>query len=247
MTFFGRRVLNLSSILDLPHNGQLLQDVWVVAMTGGKRHGRFLEIGSSDGVHLNNTLLLEREFEWRGCCVEPNPDSFAKLEKSRTAKCFRKAVWKVSGEKVRFIARGVLGAIEDVAYDDLHAPMRKAYAESEGVIEVETISVQDLMAQSGLPPWFDYLSLDVEGAELEAIKNFDLGSYKFALGTIEHNGHSNREEVFDLLVARGYERANVKWEDWYWHPEVFSSLNNVTLDHARQTLADVVAYVNGRS
>jgi hypothetical protein len=52
------------------------QDVFVVALTKGKKGGTFLEIGSNDPVTHNNSYLLETEFDYRGVLVEYDP-SFA--------------------------------------------------------------------------------------------------------------------------------------------------------------------------
>lgn len=45
------------------------QDMFVLAMTNGKRNGTYLEIGSGDASLGSNTLLLE-EFDWNGIGLE---------------------------------------------------------------------------------------------------------------------------------------------------------------------------------
>ena len=46
----------------------------------------FLEAGAVDGEFLSNTLFLERELEWTGILIEPNPGSYnALLRKNRKA------------------------------------------------------------------------------------------------------------------------------------------------------------------
>jgi hypothetical protein len=40
---------------EIGHHAQLRQDLWVLAMTGGRAGGSFVEIGSADGVSINNT------------------------------------------------------------------------------------------------------------------------------------------------------------------------------------------------
>lgn len=217
--------MDFSEITRAPTQSQLLQDRWVITMTGGKHNGTFLEIGSSDGVYLNNTVLLERDFGWRGVCVEANPVSFAKLSQARNAKCFNRAVWKTSGDFVEFIPRGVLGAISEVAFQDKHAELRRQHVRESGTITVETITANDLLSQSQMPDEIDYFSLDIEGAELSVLLEFDLSKYRFALATIEHNGHEDREKIRKIMASNGYRVASAKWEDWYYHPEVFPSLN----------------------
>lgn len=54
---------------------QLLQDMWVLAVTNGKREGTFVEIGADAAKFINNSYLLESEFGWRGISVDINPAS----------------------------------------------------------------------------------------------------------------------------------------------------------------------------
>lgn len=51
---------------------QVCQDLFVLSMLDGKKKGTYLEIGSGDAFHLNNTVLLERDFEWTGKGVDWN-------------------------------------------------------------------------------------------------------------------------------------------------------------------------------
>jgi hypothetical protein len=49
---------------------QVYQDMFTLFIHNGKRNGTYLEIGSGDPFWLNNTYLLESEFEWKGVGVE---------------------------------------------------------------------------------------------------------------------------------------------------------------------------------
>lgn len=46
------------------------QELFVIAMTQGKRHGTWLEIGCGDPVRSNNTYLLEKRFAWSGISID---------------------------------------------------------------------------------------------------------------------------------------------------------------------------------
>lgn len=51
------------------NHSQVCQDLFVLAVLGGKREGTYLEIGAAHPHHNSNTALLE-EFGWRGVGVE---------------------------------------------------------------------------------------------------------------------------------------------------------------------------------
>jgi hypothetical protein len=55
------------------YNGQAQQDKFVIHALQGKRFGYFLEIGSNDPIHINNTYLLESNYNWKGIMVEYEP------------------------------------------------------------------------------------------------------------------------------------------------------------------------------
>jgi len=46
------------------------QDMFVLSVTNGKRNGTFVEIGSGHPKLFNNTLLLEKEFGWKGLSID---------------------------------------------------------------------------------------------------------------------------------------------------------------------------------
>tara|TARA_Y100000768_G_C23458310_1_gene442527 strand:+ start:252 stop:419 length:168 start_codon:yes stop_codon:yes gene_type:complete len=50
--------------------GQSLQDKFVLNMLKYKKNGYFLEIGSNDPININNTYILEKDYEWNGIMVK---------------------------------------------------------------------------------------------------------------------------------------------------------------------------------
>lgn len=56
-------------IIDINYS-QIYQDIFVLGMLNGKKNGTYLEIGSSDPFHNNNTALLENKFGWKGLGIE---------------------------------------------------------------------------------------------------------------------------------------------------------------------------------
>ena len=49
--------------------GNKEQDEWVVEeIFNVKKNGYFLDIGATDGVLENNTLVLEKKLKWNGIC-----------------------------------------------------------------------------------------------------------------------------------------------------------------------------------
>jgi hypothetical protein len=49
---------------------QVYQDMFALFMHNGKKNGTYLEVGSGDPFWLNNTYLLESQFNWKGIGIE---------------------------------------------------------------------------------------------------------------------------------------------------------------------------------
>lgn len=194
---------------------QLFQDLWALWEAGERRGGYFVEFGAGDGVRLSNTYLLETEMQWTGVLAEPNP-GFATRLKRRACHVSTRCVFSRSGEKVPFLAarQGMMSRMADVAPDGHEASARQ----DASVIEVETISLNDLLTEAGAPRRIDFLSADTEGSELEILSAFDFDRWDVRAIAVEHNKTEARKRIYELLTGHGYRR---KWrefsrfDDWY--------------------------------
>jgi hypothetical protein len=54
----------------MEYNGQSAQDLFVLKCLKYKRNGTYLEIGSNHPIHINNTYILEKKYDWTGFMVE---------------------------------------------------------------------------------------------------------------------------------------------------------------------------------
>jgi len=200
-----------------PHaNADQHQDLWVLHETGRKRGGFFVEFGAMDGISGSNTLLLEREFGWSGILAEPNPVWHADLGRYRTARIDHRCVFKASGDRVAFAATkyGGLATIAEFVASDGHAQSRVEHE----ILHIDTVSLNDLLADHGAPRTIDYVSIDTEGSELAILEAFDFGRWDVRLFSIEHNLTTREQDIDRLMHSRGYERRFPGYaviDSWY--------------------------------
>lgn len=157
------------------------------------RPGFFLELGCWRGEQISQTYELEKA-GWKGLAVDPFPSDF----ENRTCQLCQKAVSK-DGKKRDFIKVSIdrrYGG--DVSYFSgfkntlkTHLSLIQNHCNYEE-IQVETITIDDLYKQYNLPKYIEFLSVDVEGAEVEIFESIDLKKYSYGLIVFEHNGN---EEV----------------------------------------------------
>lgn len=194
---------------------QLGQDLWVLEKTQHKRGGYFVEFGATDGVALNNTLLLETEFGWTGLCAEPNPKFLADLRRNRRCIVSDACIGPRTGDTVEFIFADVYGGIAEYANADSHAAKRDAYRAEGKVARLTTISLEDFLLQHGAPQDIDYLSIDTEGSEYDILAGFPFDRWRIRLITVEHNFTPLRARIHALLSPLGYIRTEAQFDDWY--------------------------------
>ena len=192
------------------------QTLWVLHETGRKRSGFFAEFGATDGIELSSTYPLERDFGWTGILVEPNPVWQANLARNRASAIDHRCVFSQTGERVKFAATKypALSTISDFLSKDGHAKSREEHR----IIDVETVSLNDLLASHSAPRTIDYMSIDTEGSELRILEQFDFEKWDVGLLSIEHNFTAREKALDELLFRKGYERRFASYSSgdaWY--------------------------------
>lgn len=174
-----------------------------------KKGGRFLDIGAHDGIHTSNTYALEKDLGWTGVCVEANPDLVAKLQQNRSnSTIVNCAVWNMPGQ-VEFeisdsnhqgTAGDLLSRISGL--DRNSAYFKEHFRQSRRTISVEAKTVTQLLEELQLLPCtFDYMSLDVEGAEIEALQGIDFSRVDIKFMTVEHGNRPGYLDTFKRFLA----------------------------------------------
>jgi FkbM family methyltransferase len=197
---------------------QLGQDLEVIKYYNNKENGFFIEIGASDGIQLSNTYLLETKYMWKGICCEPILANYEKLVINRpNSICFKEAVYNQSGLSLTFNIANISDLLSGIA---THIDTHKSTVDAnKTIINVQTITLEDLLNKANAPLFIEYMSLDTEGSEFEILKNFNFDKYTFGLIDVEHNGvEPRRTEIKTLLLSKGYlYKGENKWDDMYKH------------------------------
>lgn len=194
-----------------PKYSQLGQDDWVL---NNIKKGFFVEIGAHDGLTFSNTVKLE-ENGWTGLCVEPQPEMLRQLRLNRKCDISSLAVHGVSGEKVRFQCSDLYGGMVDyLSHEDRHnfpGP----------IVEVETITLDDLLTAHNCPKEIDYCSIDTEGNEMEILNVFPFDKWDVKMWTIEHNDHTRgntkrSDELTALFKQHGFKSYIKQFDIWFY-------------------------------
>lgn len=201
------------------HQGQ---DQWVIERVFfGKRDGWFVDAGAGpDGIRGSNSYVLETEFGWRGILAEPHPDCYKQVKTNRLSIVEQCCLTDSPGE-VEFVLNESpeLSSIPQhlsepnfVAAGYAHKKFRK--------VRVPGVPLWELLRRHVAPAVIEYMSLDIEGAEWTALKNFPFDEFRILCMTIERGGKSY-DELRAKLRSEGYRLVrSVIPDDFYVHESV---------------------------
>ena len=199
----GRRVvLTAKEILGLAtFHSENDQDKWVSeAIFPDVKNGFFLDVGSADGTLFSSTKALEQK-GWSGICIDP----FPKNMQDRTCQMFKEVVFSEAGKRVT--AANISTAWKDQA---LKAP----------TVEFTAVTLGDILARARAPQFIHFVSLDIGGAEFEALKGFPFDKYRIGALAVEHNYEEpRRSEIEALMKSHGYKLAHRWRQDDFYLPE----------------------------
>jgi FkbM family methyltransferase len=190
------------------------QDKWVSeAVFPGVKDGFFLDVGSADGTIGSNTKALEQK-GWTGICVDPFPRNMD----DRTCQMFKEAVFSQPGKLVKFRAAGNQGGIENTLGAGLQSlpPEDVLRVHEAPIVEFTTVTLGDILERAKAPSFIHFVSLDIEGAELHALRGFPFDKYQIGALDVEHNYEEpKRSEIEALMKSHDYKHVHT------WHQDDF--------------------------
>lgn len=197
------------TLVGASYPSEIGQDKWVIfKMFPGVTDGFFLDVGSGHGTIGSNTKALE-ELGWKGLCVDPFPTHM----EGRTCVIEEAVVSSSAGQIVKFHTHSGLGGIADTL------GKWKEEAAKSPAVELTTTTLGELLERNRAPSYIHFLSLDIEGAELEALKGVPFDKYRFGAMAIEHNEEEpKRSDLIRFLEEKGYKRVHSFKQDDFFAP-----------------------------
>lgn len=182
------------------------------------RKGFYVELGANDGYTQSNTLRLEIFGNWRGVLIEPLSSVFIECVKNRNPKrnsifqaacvaegfnrtCLEMAV--NNQDKFTRLWASALGLETTIRDNAEHSRALKPEVDNEHLAR-ETVPARTLtsiLIEANAPQDIDFMSIDVEGAELEVLKGLDFRTFMPVWICVETSDYS---AVSVLLKQEGY-------------------------------------------
>lgn len=179
--------------------------------------GYFVEVGAYDGVILSNTYAFERR-GWRGMCFEPHPEFHRQLVANRPGStCIHAAVGNRIELATPFYStpNAMLSSTSLVDIESLksiYVDDREQFEQMQE-ITVPLITLDYALAIHGVER-VDYLSVDVEGRELDVLQGFEIVRWRPRLVIVENN--NLYDELIAYFSAVGYTLARVVYQNMFF-------------------------------
>ena len=148
-----------------------------------KKDGFFCDIGGNHPLKINNTLYFE-QLGWHGVAFEPLPYLADLWIRHRKAKLFSYALSDAEKEMVFTIVKNTTGWEDMLSFVKETRTIDYEYETEEILVKARTF--REVMKEENITH-IDYLSLDVEGHELNVLEGIDFNAVRINVLTIENN------------------------------------------------------------
>ena len=164
-----------------------------------KKKGLFFDIGANHPIRHNNTYYFEKK-GWSGYAFEPVSKAKELWKNLRKAKFFPYAV--TSAKK---ILNFKIYNLYDIPQTSFISTQENKDNQEYHSVEVQGVSIKDICEQENIS-FIDYVSIDVEGHDLEVLKGIDFNQVKVSVFTIENNREAllGSEEIRKFMKSKNY-------------------------------------------
>jgi FkbM family methyltransferase len=173
---------------------QYAQD-WFVAtrVFPGKRAGFFVDVGGNHPTHINNTLYFEK-IGWTGIAFEPQQHLIDLWEKCRSTPCLPYVIG-AERKTVTF----------NINTSDALSSVVEQEGDSDEKVSVEQHRLDDFLLERGIAA-VDFLSIDVEGYEMNVLQGIDFSKINIRCMVIENNRvRRGNDDMRNMMIQNGYD------------------------------------------
>lgn len=168
----------------------------------------YLDIGAHHSRYLSNTFYLYRK-GCHGVCVEPNPVLCKEIKEHRDRDiCINAGVGFDSAEFADFYVMKN-STLSTFSKDEAEQIERLNPSILKEVVRLPLVSINQIIAQH-FDTCPDFISVDVEGLDLDILKSLDFSLYRPVVFCIETINYSlgreieKRHEIIDFLSEKQY-------------------------------------------
>ncbi|MDD1626089.1 MAG: FkbM family methyltransferase [Methylococcaceae bacterium] len=175
----------ISIFKNLPDDEQEL----VRAFFKNKEDGYYVDVGANDPILESQTYHLEK-LGWDGLLIEPltNYCEALRAKRNGTVVQFACSAPENHNKSLKLLDAGVHSTLNE-------APIAPG-AESNLYVDVVCKTLDSILADNNVKENFDFISVDIEGHEMEMFKGFTLSKWKPSLVLLEDHVTNHEKHLF---------------------------------------------------
>lgn len=192
----------------------------------GQRDGVFVDVGANHHQQFSNTYYLETELGWSGVAIEPQVKFADGYKQYRPRTTFVPLF--VSDVSNREATLYVSGTGSDLAASGVRQ-FTESFSAATKPMPTTTSTLDDILGRAGVRT-IDFLSIDIELSEPQALAGFSIDLFRPRLVAIEAH-LPVRQQILDYFATHGYVLLGRYWradEKNFW----FAPLGTVSDDAA---------------
>lgn len=192
MTPVNFKTKEIIKFRNLPHGEQTL----IREFFDHKNNGYYVDVGANHPTIESQTWHLE-QLGWKGLLLEPIPDYCELLKRERNGTVVQYACSSPENHNkvLKLIAAGGHSTLNSIpiAMGD----------RSQETIDVTCKTLDSILEENNVPIGFEFISIDIEGHEMEMFKGFTLTKWKPELVLLED--HVISHEKHNHMKSNGYQ------------------------------------------
>lgn len=201
------------------YHSQFGEDRILDRIFGFRSTGLCVEVGANNGVDDSTSYFFEQQ-GWDCILVEPNPVLVAELKQVRRGRIFECAVSDSPGSAELNIVEGAdrshgMSSLNDSS--EFHSTVQELGFSTRSV-QVDVSTLDRILEQANIAEAIDFISVDVEGLELQVLRGLSLDRWRPRIILTEDNSWFTDNAVADHLARFGYRRIRrTGVNDWFAH------------------------------
>ena len=195
--------------------------------------GTYIELGALDGVRFSNSHLFHHGLQWKGVLIELIESNYNKLVKNRPNEIATVHAGVCSEPQILHYVAGdsnAVGGIYEFSTSEFREKWWKDISLAHpSVKEIECDTMDSLLLKHAPDTrFFDFLSLDVEGAELAVLESIDFDRVGFGIVFAEADNTNELKNLAmrELMESKGYNFLfeSHKPRSYWWANKEISSI-----------------------
>eukprot|EP00992_Anisonema_acinus_P008449 TRINITY_DN4541_c0_g1_i2.p1 TRINITY_DN4541_c0_g1~~TRINITY_DN4541_c0_g1_i2.p1 ORF type:complete len:379 (+),score=131.66 TRINITY_DN4541_c0_g1_i2:54-1190(+) len=188
------------------------------AVHGGR--GLYVDLGANHAFQISNTVFFDLCLQWRGLCVEPNPQYHLSYRLFRTCRLVPNCVWS-SPKSLVLELDGVYTRLKDKT--EKH-PAR-VHHRTRPTHTAQCLPLATLLQRHGLnrSQVISLVDMDLEGVELPVLASFPFDEWKIMFFVIEWTAPTaTLKRIYAIMTAAGFRMypGQLGMDVVFYHPRL---------------------------